>query len=75
MRLVGEEVSEMAPIEIAGNPQFVRFAVAEHPERGGTFGIIMVDARNGVTPVGRDNFRSQDEALNRLGKALSELIG
>jgi hypothetical protein len=64
----------MALPEISGNPKFLRFAVAEHPGRAGNFGVIMVDDRNGVRPVGRDDFRSADEAISRFQKALSELI-
>ncbi len=65
----------MALSDIAGNPKFVRFAVAEHPERHGQFGIIMIDDRNGVSPVGRDDFPSESAALNRFRMALAEAIG
>jgi hypothetical protein len=65
----------MALSEITGNPKFVRFAVAEHPERRGQFGIIMVDERNGVSPVGRDDFPSESAALTRFRLALAEAIG
>jgi hypothetical protein len=60
---------------IAGDPEFIRFAVAEHPERRGQFGIIMVDERNGVSPVGRDDFPSASAALTAFRMFLAKGVG
>jgi hypothetical protein len=40
---------------IAGDPKFLRFAVAENPNREhrGKYGIVLVDELNQVSPVGK----------------------
>ncbi len=65
----------MVNLSISGDPTFLRFAVAEHPEGSGKFGIILVDDRNGVSPVGRGDFDSRERAVARFRDALAEVIG
>ncbi len=57
--------------QISGNPTFFRFAVAEHQ---GKYGVIMVDDRNGVSPVGKQEFESSARAEQQLRTALGDLI-
>lgn len=63
-------------MEVAGNPKYLRFAVAENPNRdqAGKYGVIIVDEKNGVSPVGRQDFGSHQEAERAFVRALGELI-
>lgn len=63
-------------MDIAGNPNFLRFAVAENPNREhqGKFGIITVDDGNRVAPVGGQLFESAQQAEQAFRTALGKLI-
>lgn len=62
--------------EIAGNPRFYRFAVAENPnkEHRDKYGIILVDDKDGVSPIGSQEFTSAEQAEQKFRQVLGALM-